>query len=310
MKTLPISGIIPTINREAILKRTLLSISKQNLQPAEIIIIDASDDFSDQKELQEIYPELKSEIKWLKAKEKGAAKQRNQGVSLANNDFILFMDDDIILEDNCIEKLWIAVNSEQNIGGANAMITNQRYTTPGFISRNFFRVLNGKRLDSYAGKVIGPALNLLPEDNPELSEIVDVEWLNTTCTIYKKEALPFPPFPDYFEGYSLMEDLTLSLIVGKKWKLVNARTARIFHDSQTGLHKSNVTINAKMDIVNRFYVMTKIHERNKITDYFKFFLLQVFQVISTLISKQGRKIFADVLKGKFLGTIVILRGKV
>ena len=42
-------------------------------------------------------------------------------------------------------------------------------------------------------------------------EVASVEWLNTTCTIYRGEALPSPPFCNQFTGYSLMEDLALSL---------------------------------------------------------------------------------------------------
>jgi len=57
--------------------------------------------------------------------------------------------------------------------------------------------------------------------------------------MYRREAIPSPPFPEHFSGYSMMEDLTLSLVVGRKWKLANARTARIYHDSQPGTHKSN-----------------------------------------------------------------------
>ena len=50
---------------------------------------------------------------------------------------------------------------------------------------------------------------------------------------------PEPPFTDNFVGYSLMEDLSLSLIVARHWSLANVRTARIYHDSQSGEHKTD-----------------------------------------------------------------------
>ena len=59
-------------------------------------------------------------------------------------------------------------------------------------------------------------------------------------------------------GYSLMEDVTLSLRVGRKWKLANVREARIFHDSQPGQHKSDLRVLAKMEIINRHYVVRNI----------------------------------------------------
>ena len=298
---LPISGIIPTSERNRVLLQTILSISKQSFQPAEIIVIDASEEFNSTLELDNKFSELKSELKWVKADKKGAAKQRNQGVSLAKYDFILFMDDDIVLEENCIERLWIAINTYPKIGGANAMITNQRYLPPGLISCNFFKMLNGKKLNSYAGKVIGPAYNLLPEDNPSLPEIIEVEWINTTCSLYRKKALPSPLFPTHFEGYSLMEDLALSLSVGKKWRLYNARTARIFHNSQSGKHKNNIIEISKMELVNRHYIMTRILGRKGFINESKLFLLQIFGFVSFIVSHRKVKGIAKYATGKLMG---------
>src|SRR5262249_16222121 len=154
-----------------------------------------------------------------------AAAQRNQGLRHCSQSVVGFIDDDILFEPNCIELLWTALQSSDEIGGVNAMIINQRYQAPGLISRCVFRIMSGCQRASYAGRVLGPAVNLLPEDRDDLPEIVPVDWLNLGCTFYRREVLPNPPFPERFRGYSLMEDLALSLTVGKRWKLVNARTA-------------------------------------------------------------------------------------
>jgi hypothetical protein len=195
------------------------------------------------------------------------------------------------------------------MGGVNAMITNQKYSPPGRVSRALFEFLDGTKRESYAGKCIGPALNLLPEDREELPEIVPVEWLNTTCVLYKKSAVPNPLFPDHFTGYSLMEDVTLSLTVGKKWQLANARTARIYHDSQPGDHKNNERVLSQMDLVNRHFVMTKILGRCSFQDYFKLMVLQLF-AIAALFGKNGNlKHLPAVVQGKILGTLEIFRNR-
>lgn len=216
----------------------------------------------------------------------------------ATQNIVWLLDDDIILESNCVARLWQALNSDSRLGGVNAMITNQKYLPPGKVSRSLFRLLHGQKESSYAGKCIGPALNLLPEDNPQLPEVVPVEWLNTTCVMYRREALPDPLFPPIFTGYSLMEDLTLSLIVGKQWKLANARTARIFHDSQPGDHKNNLGVLAKMDLINRHYVMTQVLERNAASDYLKLIMLQLFGVAASVMSNQGWQSLPKILGGK------------
>jgi hypothetical protein len=53
-----------------------------------------------------------------------------------------------------------------------------------------------------------------------------------------------------------MENLALSLTVGKRWKLANARTVRIYYNSQPGTQKSAPRVLAEMQLVNRYYVMT------------------------------------------------------
>jgi glycosyltransferase involved in cell wall biosynthesis len=307
---IPVSVIIPTYNRVSSLKSTLNSFGKQIVQPQEIIVIDASDNELT-KELccDRKIEQLSSILLWHKAESKGAAVQRNQGFFESKNSFILFADDDIFLEPNCISLLWEAMFSESNIGGVNAMITNQRYVPLGRISNIIAALLSGKKLASYAGMCIPPVWAFLPDDNETLPKLVHVDWLNLGATLYRKEALPSPPFQKHFTGYSLMEDLTLSLIVGKKWKLYNVRKAKIFHDSQPGDYKSNVFNLSKMEFANRYYIMTTILEQRSLNAHFKFLIFQLFQVSSTLNGKQGWKNIFYVIAGKASGLWSILQKK-
>jgi glycosyltransferase involved in cell wall biosynthesis len=296
---LPVAVVIPTRDRTAALRRTLESLAHQSAQPAELSIVDASADVSTRSLcVEEAIPNLRSAVSWHGADLAGAASQRNQGVRGCSQPVIGFMDDDILFEPDCFGRLWRALHSDNRIGGVNAMITNQRYQSPGRISQIVFRLLDNRPESSYAGSVLGPAVNLLPEDREDLPEVVPVEWLNTGCTLYRREALPDPPFPDHFKGYSLMEDLTLSLTVGRCWKLANARTARIFHDSQPGTHKFDPDLIAEMQLVNRHYVMTKVLGRSRLSDYLKLFLFELFSLVSTLQVPAGRMAFGSTLRGK------------
>jgi glycosyltransferase involved in cell wall biosynthesis len=296
---LPLTVVIPTRNRAAALRRTLESLAAQSSQPAELIIVDASENSATRSVcVEQVVPGLRSDVSWDRADVAGAATQRNQGVRASSQSVMGFMDDDILFEPLCFARLWSALQSDPNLGGVNAMITNQRYQTPGRISRFVFRLMAGRAEGSYAGRVLGPAVNLLPEDGDDLPEIVPVEWLNTTCTLYRREALPDPPFPDHFTGYSLMEDLTLSLTVGKCWKLANARTARIYHDSQPGTHKSDPALLAEMQLINRHFVMTKILGRDRFADYLKLVLFELFSLASSLQSRSGRATVALGLWGR------------
>ena len=295
---LKISALVATRNRSQSFEKMLDSLARQSMQPIEMIVVDGSDDDSTKQVCHREILNLKTKIIYHRATELGAATQRNQAMQYATQDTIWLLDDDIILESNCVARLWQALDDNSQLGGVNAMITNQKYLPPGKASRYLFRLLHGRSEVSYAGKCIGPALNLLPEDHPRLPEVVPVEWLNTTCVMYRREALPAPLFPPIFTGYSLMEDLTLSLIVGKTWQLANARTARIFHDSQPGDHKNNLGVLAKMDLVNRHYVMTQILERNRPTDYCKLIILQLFGIATSIVSDRELRSLPQILKGK------------
>lgn len=284
---LPISAIVPTRHRPAAFSRTLHSLAQQSTQPVEMIVVDGSEDIDTKDLCHREIPGLEAQIKYYSATEIGAAAQRNQAMFHVTQETILLMDDDILLEAECLARLWSALNSDANMGGVNAMITNQRYLPPGRVSRLLFQFLHSKSEETYAGKCIGPAFNLLPEDRPDLPAVVPVEWLNTTCALYRREAMPKPMFPACFTGYSLMEDVTLSLLVGKQWKLANARTARIFHDSQPGDHKNNVRALARMELVNRHYVMTQILERRQMNDYWKLLIVELFGIMASLVTVQG-----------------------
>jgi GT2 family glycosyltransferase len=306
---LPISAVIPTGSRSRRLQKTLGSLAAQSVHPFEIIIVDASKSDRTKQVCTKGIAGLQARIGWLAAKVQGAAAQRNQGTALATQPFIMFFDDDVTFKPDCILRLWQAIHSDPQLGGVNALIVNQTYGRPGLISRTIFTLLHGRREKSFAGRVIGPAVNLLPEDRQDLPEIVPVDWLNTTCTIYRREALPNPPFPPQFTGYSLMEDLALSLQVGRNWKLANVRTARIFHDTQPADYKTDARGRSCMELANRHFVMTHIMGKASILNYLRLFLWELFSIASQVTTSAGRNSLIYILRGKADAVRQIVAGK-
>ncbi len=302
MKTIiPTSAVIATRNRGVSFLKTFESLLRQGILPTEFIVVDASVDDATKVIVDKFSERVgaSATVHWIRSDIPGAAAQRNQGVAAATQGVIWFFDDDIVFEPRCVERLWSALQSDPQLGGVNTMITNQQYTTPGRSTQFVFRLLNGKSEPSYAGRVIGPAINLLPEDRDDLPEIVPVDWLNTTCTMYRREALPDPPFPAQFSGYSLMEDLALSLEVGKKWKLANARTARIIHESQPADYKSDELSRSCMELVNSHFIMTQITRRRGVIDYAKLALWELFSLASAVTDKRRRLALLYILRGKW-----------
>ena len=291
------------------MRRTLISLAAQQMQPDELIVVDASDDDETRALCAGPIAGLISAVRWLAAATRGAANQRNEGILQATLPLILFLDDDIVLEPECLERLHRALEQGVRLGGVNATITNQQYHPPGRATRLLYRLLHGRRESSYAGFLLGPGMNLLPEDRANLPEVVPVEWLNTTCTLYRREALPEPPFPAFFTGYSLMEDVALSVRVAQRgWKLANARTARIFHDSQPGSHKDDPAELSRMSLVNRHYLMTEVLGRRRASDYLKLGALELFQLAAEIRLRPDR--MRALLAGKASAWRQLRRGRV
>lgn len=307
---LALSVIIPTRDRPAALRRALASLAKQEVLPAEVIVVDASTDFASKEVVGGFARSAGAygcAVRWEAAAIAGAAMQRNQALLLSSQSAIAFCDDDIVLESGCLHRLWEGLQSDERLGGVNAMIVNQSYCSPGLASRVLFAVLAGRRMASYAGRVIGPAVNLLPENREELPDVVPVDWLNTTCTIYRREALPNPAFLPHFTGYSLMEDLALSLTVGRSWKLANVRTARIFHDSQPGVHKEDAAALNHMELVNRHYITAEVLHMRGAGTLLKLTIWEVFQLAVSALQQRLRRPFWQMLRGKWSGACEVYR---
>ena len=136
-RQLPISGIIPTRNPTDALRRTLESLAAQDVHPLEIVFVDGSDDDASQRVVQQMTDQLNTRLVYHRAEKLGAAIQRNQAFRHATQEFIWFLDDDILFEPQCLIRLWDALQGDPELGGVNALITNFYYQPPGRASRPY-----------------------------------------------------------------------------------------------------------------------------------------------------------------------------
>lgn len=257
----PVSAVIPTAGRKERLVQTLHSVLSQEILPKEIIIVDGSCD-----RLSNTGIEAEVELSGVKlvlepAVEKGAGTQRNQGISLTTEEFVWFLDDDVDLEPGCLEALWTSLGEDESIGACGCLITNQYYKSPGMVMRALLVFAGCPRKGELSGRCVGVAVNFLPS-NCFGNENQVVDWLNTTCTLYRKSALPSPGFLPFFHGYSFMEDVALSVYVGENWGLRVAGEARIFHDTVPMDYKSRTCARHCMETVNRWFIATKVMNCN------------------------------------------------
>jgi len=110
-----ISIIIPVYNVEKYLNECMDSILKrQDFNDFEVILInDGSTDTSPQ--MCDSYSEKDHRVKVIHKKNGGASAARNEGIRKAEGKYILFIDSDDYIEDNCLKKIAATVINENEV---------------------------------------------------------------------------------------------------------------------------------------------------------------------------------------------------
>lgn len=92
-----ISIIIPTYNHKKLLDLCLANICKQTYKDYEIIIIDDGSD-QDLSDVIKKYPQ----VNYFRQSHQGAPVARNKGFSLSKGKYVIFLDDDVIMDPNML----------------------------------------------------------------------------------------------------------------------------------------------------------------------------------------------------------------
>jgi len=119
MKRVPLTVIIPTYNRENILKECLNALFRQTYQLSdfEIVVIDDGSTDGTERVVKKIIPDSPVVLRYFKQENKGPAAARNVGIKNAQGNIVLFIGDDIIVIPELLKEhmKWHKSNSENNV---------------------------------------------------------------------------------------------------------------------------------------------------------------------------------------------------
>jgi GT2 family glycosyltransferase len=300
---LPVSVIIATRNRAEPLADCLRTLDEQTGIPEEVLIIDASDGGQTREVVESHSATALYRLSYHSTEQRSAALQRNQGAAVAQGEFFVFLDDDVLLEPDFLKEL-IAVftdDKDNSVGGVSGTIANETYLEPSRLNGFLLRLCLGTVEGGYAGRVVGPAANFLPRDGDP--PVKPVDWLLSGCVAYRREVFLAYGFCTTFTGYSLAEDVELSSRVGKKYRLLNTTRARLFHLSLGCKTHPDWAAIGEMTILNRHLIMTRVLGRSSLAQVIRFLLYEFgYQTAASLWNNgQGGKWVqcAHVLRGKF-----------
>ena len=257
MFTSKTSLIIPTKNRSDQIIELISRLFFLKIQFNEIIIVDSSN-IDHSKKIQ-IECDIKN-IKYYHTKP-STSYQRNFGLTkIKQNDFVMFMDDDVIILDETFQKMDECINKygyDLNIGGFGFNQTED-------IKYSFFEILKNTNLIKY--------LNIYPSVPGKiaksgwhskilnLKEDVLADWVFTTICIYKRKDIENFKFDESFGEYSYLEDLDFSLNLMKQNKKIYISSEAKF------LHPENIDRSGfrfgVVEIINRYKIIKK-HQLSK-----------------------------------------------
>lgn len=211
----PVFIIIATKNRPKDLRETLESIAKQTVQPEDVIIIDDSkeDIFDEIKTYKEVFSKLN--IHTIRGGGVGSAHARNIGIDYVLEKYmpredaiILFMDDDVELEEHALEILIGDFERFPDVMGVTGFDENEKISA----------------LTAAIKAVFG---NMICQEEPRpmlkaiLSKSEYVRVKNQRGFFMSFRAKPFIEgvrFDNQMIKYSLGEDYLLSVTIAKKYK--------------------------------------------------------------------------------------------
>jgi GT2 family glycosyltransferase len=280
------SIVIATLDRPAELRVTLDSIASQTRPPDRVVIVDSSTGERSRQVAADFTGRLP--LHYERAARASSAVQRNQGAQSIETPLIAFIDDDVFIPADSLEKICAAFEAdgkEGRIGGIAARIVGLQHRPPRGLLWWYYRIQAGYSHSTYGGKLFGPAINCLPTYAEAGGDLVPSDWLNSTCTFYRTELFRREKFPE-FDGYSFLEDVHLSARIGRTHQLFFHRVADFEHRDAASAFKRNLRQLAKMRLRHQRVVAREILGLGEPLLSWKLLLHRLFATAVVLRSRQ------------------------
>jgi GT2 family glycosyltransferase len=252
-KVSSITAIIPTIGRAGSLRALLDSLSVQTLIPDEVIIADAS---NDPDTAQVIVSETRLTVKRIHVEPPNAVRQRMAAIDLARGDNLLLLDDDVVLEPGCVQRLSEVLEDNEDVVAVSADFNNQLWPAPTRIWQLYLRHVLGMDQEAWQGRVVGPLLRF--GYNPVPARPTPIEWLGSGNSLVRRSAfLSAGGFSDFFlHRCTINEDVDLGLKLRKVGRIMFCPAARMAHHHAPGGRVSTL-VAAEDDLFNRFFILRR-----------------------------------------------------
>jgi GT2 family glycosyltransferase len=262
-----ISVIVPTIGRPESLRRLLESLAAQTRKVDEVIVADGSNNDETCKVVDDCrWRVLELGVRRVVVHPPNAVRQRQAAIAAASGEFMLLLDDDVVLEADCVEQMIRLLLRDPGIVGVFADFNNQSWPLPTHVWRVYLRYVLRMNEGSWQGRVVGPLLRF--GYNPTPKEPMPMEWLGTCNTMIRRaaydEAGGFSNF--FLHRCTMNEDVDLGLKLSKLGQILFCPAARMAHFHAPGGRVSPMNM-AEDDLYNRYLVIRCTQGRSALTAF-------------------------------------------
>lgn len=251
-----ISAIVPTIGRANSLRALLQSLATQTCKVDEVIVADASSDSATANVIED--PQWQDAgllVKRIAVTPPNAVRQRMAAIEIARGENLLFVDDDVVLERDCVQHLLTSLQQD-GVVACSADFNNQTWPAPTRIWQLYLRHVLGIGDHAWQGRVVGPLLRF--GYSPVPPRPTPIEWLGSGNSLVRRSAfLSAGGFSDFFlHRCTINEDVDLGLKLRKVGSIMFCPAARMAHHHAPGGRVSNL-VAAEDDLFNRFFILRR-----------------------------------------------------
>jgi len=245
--------VIATRNRPDELLRSIESLVRQTVLPAELCIVDSSDEAARRIEIERLCAEVSLALDYVHPAPRGLTVQRNIGIERTGGDPVFMVDDDVYLDPTCHEEVLKEYDRwGPELGGVRATpVDPARPPWPSVAWRKLFGI--GGWWPEASGRM---RAGFWVEGVSEAAGVRKVEYMTGWFMSFKREVLDAERFDETLSGYAHKEDVDMTYRVSRRWVLVQTPKARCDH-FQTVTSRLPSHHLMRMNLGNQFYLHRK-----------------------------------------------------
>lgn len=308
-----VSIVTPTLDRPDEVRALLGNLAAQTALPYELVLVDAAPPAMRDTErvVRELEPGLPYAVRYVN-EGGGTAIQRNVGVDHASGDFIAFIDDDMLLDADFLERILeaFARDTERRVAAVAGYITNQ-HLDPARSPRwrwyrrlRLFTTYEPGRFDYQTGYPINRYMQ------PPHEGIREIDFMGTNCAVWRREpfdaGLRLSPF---FIGYGVVEDAHLALTARSRgWLIWEYGRARCVHNHSPRTRASQRVVARKTAVNYRFLFVDIVPDRSAAQElrFWRVQLVDLARIGAAALRRGPRGDWGSVL-GKLEGIVAATR---